>query len=172
MQNPHHYAGLVEDWKIQLFEIRARMKGFQGDELPELLQEIILDIVHYKYDASKGAQEKTVLTRLIDNKLNMILRTNIRRSEREETIRIMYTRPEGTSDLTESHRHEDMRTDVGALTSRLSPVEQKICAGLANEDSYLAIAQSLDISRYELDRKIARIREQFILGGMYSWLKS
>ena len=54
------YGDLIEKWKIDLIEMRARSLGFTRDEIPDLQQDIVLHLLGFEYDETQGANETTL----------------------------------------------------------------------------------------------------------------
>ena len=80
------YEGLIDQWKVDLIVDRAVRMGFRKDELPDVLQEVVLVLLKFKYESmhDSSAQEKTVLTSVIDNQLMNVLRGKTRYSGKVE----------------------------------------------------------------------------------------
>ncbi len=57
------YDGLVERWIVDLIAARARRMGFRTGEIPDIQQQIILEVMAFRFDADKsnGAKESTAL---------------------------------------------------------------------------------------------------------------
>jgi hypothetical protein len=170
MEIPNTYSGLIDDWKIALIDQRARLRGFRVDELPEVRQEIVLELCRFQYDPERGASERTALISWIDRSLLMLLRTRARR-QAHEVVCAEFVDEEGVADdCVDPHRVQDLRNDLAPVLASLDPVEREICAGLAHGDSLRALSETLRLSRYEICRTIDRIRARFTAGGLRAWV--
>lgn len=169
-QTFNYFTGCIDDWKIDLIHHRARLQGFRPDEMPDVEQDIALEIVNFQHDPAKGGSEKTALTALIDRRLTMIIRCRVRRQKRQAKYYELNERPEASCDIRDAHRDDDMTMDVGEALSALDERSQVVCAELAQGTSRLAIAKRLQVSRYEVDRIIDVIRNRFTAAGLQAWL--
>jgi DNA-directed RNA polymerase specialized sigma24 family protein len=173
MRNP--YGELVEQWKVDLIVARARRQGVRRADLDDILQEVILAVIAFKYDKQKanGATETTALTALVDRKIAFIRRGESRTREREKEYC-------GVKGFRGVRRVEDISTpsdeegrslalDVRAGCDILNPVEREICLAKSLGEPECLIADKLGISRYELDRIIDNIRERFRNWGLGEW---
>ena len=85
--NRHNiYEGVIDDWKVELFRMCAKRLGIRRHDLEDVQQEIVLDVLDFRFDAAKsnGACERTALTSLIDRRLMTMLRGKRRYSRRQE----------------------------------------------------------------------------------------
>lgn len=170
MEFTNTYSGLIDDWKIELIDQCAWRRGFRWDELPEVRQEIALDIHQFQYDPSHGASERTALTTLIHQRLSHIIRTRTRRRANEVPC-AEFVEEEGTvDDSADPHHQQDLHFDLAPVLATLEPVERKVCAGLAQGDSLRTLSTSLRLSRYEIGRTIERIRARFTDAGLRAWV--
>jgi len=174
MRNP--YGELVEQWKVDLIAARARRQGVQRHDLDDVLQEVILAVIAFKYDTRKanGATETTALTALIDKKIAFFRRGQARMQEREKE----YCAVKGLCNVS---RAEDIATpsgeearslvlDVRAACAKLNRLEHEICLAQAHGEPECLIAARLGISRYESDRIVDSIRERFGNWGLKGWV--
>ncbi len=76
-----NYRRLVEQWKVELNERRARKKGFRPDEVDDVLQDVLPVVVAFRFEPerSNGATETTALVAVIDKRLAHIRRGHARR---------------------------------------------------------------------------------------------
>lgn len=160
------YDGLVEQWKVDLIVRRARRMGFRRDELPDIQQEIVMDVLEFRYDParSNGAKERTVLQTLIDNCLRHIKRTAMRDRAKVERFR---DRVEETYDATE----QELALDVRDAVADLPPRERDVCRALADGCSRHEIARQLGCGWHTVDRLIRRIRDHFQKIGLDGWVE-
>jgi DNA-binding NarL/FixJ family response regulator len=126
-------------------------------------QEVILEVIGFRFDPSKGAAECTPLTALIDHRLKAI-----RRKAKRYAARI--TSAGDTMTLTEGRLlYEDstaIRLDVMAAMSRLTRDEIAICLRLIEGQSVRQIARRLHRGWHSINRIVAGIRKHFRLMGL------
>ncbi len=153
MDRPN-YEGVVERWKSKLIVERARRMGFRPDEIPDLQQQMILDVMQFRFDVSKsnGASERTVLQSLIDNHLRKARRSYSRyracmdRVERDAL---------GACVLPQGDIVHDVRAAVMELTER----EQLVCQALSMGYSKCEIAQGLGCGWHTVERIKSRVKK-------------
>ena len=84
MQNElkKQYAGVFDEWKIDLALGRIRAIGFALSDWPDLMQELAIVMLEFRYDPAKanGATEETALYAVINRNLLYQLRTRCRES--------------------------------------------------------------------------------------------
>ena len=147
------YDGVVEPWKAELIVARARRMGFRPDEIPDIQQQMILDVAAFRFDASKsnGAKESTALQCIIDNQLK-----KIRRSRARYRAHLNRVGRDATSDY--SSPPMDTVQDVRAALAGLPEREQCLCRALADGYSRHEIAKRLGCGWHTVDRILRRIR--------------
>lgn len=94
------YEGAFEDWKLHLAVSRIEALGFPKREWGELMQELCVLMLEFKYDPehAKGAKEKTVLFAVINRHLLSIMRQRYRdRQVFARYLRSLGIRDDGTS---------------------------------------------------------------------------
>ena len=175
MRNP--YSELVEQWKVDLIVARARRQGVRRSDLDDVLQDVILAVTGFKYDKQKanGASEATALTALVDRRIAFIRRGVTRTQEREKEYCEMnglgnVGRAEDIS-IPSGEEGRSLTLDVRAACAKLNPMEREICMAQLHGEPECLIADSLGISRYELDRLIDNIRERFRNSGLVEWVQ-
>lgn len=167
----NEYEGLMDDWKLQLIVERAKRKGFREHEIEDAQQEVVLELLGFRFDPEKsnGATERTVITALIDKKLTFILRGQTRRQKfhqrYKDTFGLSGEREQLDWSQNDKERKIDLREDMKVFLGRLDSVEQSICTGLAGELTRAQIADELGISRYRIDVIIDDIAEQMRVEG-------
>ena len=171
------YGQLVEAWKVDLILDRARRKGFRQDEMEDVQQDVIQAVMDFRFEPEKsnGATENTALTALIDKQLTFIQRGRARHHKHHERFKeLMGVRdgqPVQDAMVESQERAIALALDVRKAVAKLTPQEQDICAALARGENRFNVAKGLGASRYELDRIIERIREQFQKRGLDAWVR-
>jgi len=165
---------VIEKWKTDLILEIARRKGFQRDALEDAYQQLVLVVLEFKYDAAhgSGATERTALISLIENQLNMLLRSEGRRKNHVKKIQRVCGpskfEPFTSDEHIEHERTFELGIDVRSTVRRLTAQEQAVCQALSEGMPRCKIATDLRISRYEVERIIERVREQFVNVGLDS----
>jgi len=159
------YDGVIEEWKVDLIVSRAKLLGFRKHELPDAMQEAVLELLRFEYDPDheNRAKESTVLTTVIDNRLRKVRRSAMRYNGHVE--RASY----GVSEF--SREEVDERgVDVAGIVAGLTQQEQAVCQGLASGMSRRQIAKQLGCGWHTVDRIMARLREHFREVGLGGWI--
>ncbi len=155
------YDGVVEPWKVALIVARAKRMGFRRDEIHDVQQQMILDVVGFRFDParSNGAQESTALQALIDNQLKKMCRTTARHRARMDRLS---REPIPEVYFPEHERALEVRTAVAALPER----EQAVCRALVEGYSKPDIAGKLGCGWHTVDRIVRHIRQRFEENGL------
>jgi len=164
MEMPN-YDGLIEPWKVDLIVRRARLLGMRRHEIPDVLQVMVPDLMEFRYDPANGngAQERTVLTAVIDNRLRKMKRSAGR--YQGHLRRFGYTQDKFSRDEV-----NPLPSDLADAVAGLTPDEQTVCRGLAAGLSRTAIAEQQGWGWHKVDRLIKGIREQFAALGLDGWV--
>lgn len=168
---------VIEKWKTDLILEIARRKGFQRDALEDAYQQLLLVVLEFKYDSAhgSGAAERTALISLIENQLNMILRSEGRRQKHVKKIQRVcgpsQYQPFTNDEHIEHERRFELGIDVRSALSHLTAQEQAVCAALADEMPRCGIAKKLNISRYEVERIIEGLAEKFSEKNLDAWVR-
>lgn len=169
-----HGPQYPREWNTDLIVIRARRFGLHGSDVDDAIEEIILDVIGFCFDPtrSNGASERTALIALIDNRLKEQRRkhrrydTHLRRAAAE----LRNVRP-AASDASRLIRASLMAADVCDAIQRLSPFDQAVCAGLAQDHSVNRIARELGCGWKRVATAEARIRAKFESWDLDQWLE-
>jgi len=158
------YEGQVPQWKVNLALGRIRAFGFPRDQWQDVLQEVVIDILKFRFDTtrSNGAKESTALCAVVNNRLKSIMRNGERSRERTRQYAA------ATSLLYEDRT--ELQLDVRSVVASLAPFEQTVCAGLARGDSRHQIALALGCGWYKVDRAVVAVRARFEELGLEDWL--
>lgn len=169
------YGNLVEKWKVKLIVTRARRMGFRADEIEDAQQEIVLDVMAFRFDAgrSNGAAEPTALTALIDNRLRSIRRARRRYEKQLERLKADLGVDEARDRRPQPE--EDQRhllvVDVRSAVARLAGRQRAICDALAAGDSLRDAAAKARCCRDTTARVAAELRRQFRNAGLSAWVE-
>lgn len=152
------YGKEIEPWKIKLALSRIRRFGFPKHEWNDLLQELVMEILQFRYEPqrSNGAKESTALCALINNQLSTIRRAKEREWNKlaEYAARLRASAPSYVD-------RTALRLDVREVLGTLTPRQRSVCAGLSQGDSIRQIARSLDCAWHTVKRAFEAIRERF-----------
>ena len=162
------YGNLIEKWKVELIERRARRLGFKDHEIPDLEQEIVLELLEFRFKEGP-ASESTLVTRIIDLQLFKILRSrkrDLRRANYEKApVELLTDRSYfSMSEVTRTN----LRLDIEAAMAGLSPEEEKICKALRRGENQASIARTLGKSRSRICEMVQGLRarlQRWGLGG-------
>ena len=156
------YGELVEPWKLNLIISRAKRLGLRGEDIQDIQQELVLDVMQFRYDRAKsnGATEATALTALIDNYLKKLLRSDARyRGHLDQ-----FSRQEKRSydPVPDEQQAIDVQDAIGALSEQ----ERMVCHALDQGQSKSQIARTLGCGWHTVDRLIHRIRRHLEKFGL------
>ena len=151
------YGGLVEPWKVDLIIARAKGMGFRCDEIEDVQQELILDVMRFRYEKAKsnGAAETTALIALIDNRLKKLVRARARYRTHLERFR------DAAERSWEPATDEERAIDINDVVASLAERERTVCRALAFGLTRNEIARMLGCGWHTVDRIIGRIRLRF-----------
>jgi len=156
------YGDLIEKWKINLIVMRARRLGFTPDEIPDLQQDIVLQLLGFEYDETQGANETTAFKRVIDRKLINALRNRNRDIRRINCDAVPLdhvddrTRP-GPGPIERC----ELRLDLADAMTELTETERQVCKALLRGDNQASIAQKRGCSRTAVWNTVRRVRGKF-----------
>ena len=150
------YGDLIEPWKVDLIVARAKRIGFRDYEIEDVQQELIFEVLDFKYETGKsnGATEATALTTVIDRRL-----IDLRRSE--ESYRARQERIVSRSSQAVDPPAQDLAIDVQRIIDSLPERERQVCRALSLGRSVQATAKDMGCGWHTARRMINRIRERF-----------
>jgi len=162
-----NYDGLVEPWKVDLIIARAKCMGFRCDEIEDAQQELILEVMNFRYETRKsnGATETTVLIALIDNLLKKLVRTRAR--YRAHLDRFREEAERSYEPMTGDERAIDVQNVVASLAER----DREVCRALGFGLTKHEIAKLLGCGWHTVDRIVGRIRQRFEECGLDAWTR-
>jgi DNA-directed RNA polymerase specialized sigma24 family protein len=175
--NHETHDNSIPRWKTDLIQIRARRLGFQTHELEEIQQDLLPNVVDFRFDPSKanGGTERTALTRVIDNLLIKIVRSRGRYQKMVNTVAEQAQHDEACrEDLAEAPGITawDRQHDVADCLQRLDDEDRLVCEALAEGEAVSQIARRLGLSWSAMEAVIARIRQRFTAMGLDAWMRS
>lgn len=171
--NELSYGDLVEQWKVDLIVQRARYFGVPEHDWADIQQSIILEILNFKYDPQHrlGAEERTVLTSLIDNKIIDLLRKQTVQDEHYQE----FLKELGLTDPQEEalaySENNALCYDIQDAMAHLSGNEKAVCIGLMAGCSIRQIAQKIHCRRESIQHMIQNIRRVFKELGVHKWVQ-
>lgn len=154
------YEGVLEPWKVELIQQRARAFGIRGHDLEDAQQDIAIELLKFRFAPEDwpGASEAQVLTAVIDRQLAMICRKNKRYRARLE----QYAEKYAPSELVPSPAEQlDLASDVGEAVAGLAPDERAVCAALAEGQTVNEIAKHMNLDWHTIQQRVQKIREHF-----------
>ena len=186
------HAALSTEYIQKLIGIKARQlvrkPGFSRSDQPDVAQELVTHILKAArlFDPARGSV-CTFIARVVDSAVAMILRDR-RRLKRAAGFRVLsladpaFSGTDRESTLAETIEDADLRRrsggqchedeeervraiDVAQVLSGLPPHLQDIAIRLA-EQSEVAIAHNLGLSRRQVRKAVAQIREAFDAAGL------
>lgn len=160
------YEGLIEKWKIDLIVSRAKLFRFRKHELPDVMQEAVLEVLSFEYDPdnSAGAQESSVLTAIIDRRLRKMQRSEIR-------YRAHVERKGWTMSMYSSEGVDVCGVEMNSVIAELPSRQQRICRMITQGHTQDAIASALGCSKRTVRRVLVRIRARFSELGLEGWVR-
>lgn len=156
----NNYQGALEPWKAEVITERAKRLGFRRHDLEDAQQHVVLKLLTCQFDltALEKASEKTAFTRIVDNLLITLRRSELRGRARLER----YATENGITEETSGGFEQlDLANDVAGAMSQLSPLDRQICESLANGDDVKAIAERLNVKWHTVRDHIQRLRLLF-----------
>jgi DNA-directed RNA polymerase specialized sigma24 family protein len=160
---------VVDRWKLDLIRARAVRRGFRGADLSDVQQEVLLQVLGFRFQPERGATEATALTALIDRRLSMARRRQ-RRYERHLERAETFT---DASEAARSSRQEEISRslDLQSVVGSLAPEYQELCRMLSAGHSAGAIAHQLGCGWHTVKRRNERLRDIFVEMGMDGYLR-
>lgn len=163
MQNS--YTDVLEDWKVELISKRAKKKGFRGQDLLDVQQQIVMHLLEHPVDLDqlRTASEATILSVIVDSQLAMLRRKENRHRRRIEN----FLTQQGPNEVLPDPADQcDLSLDVAEAVAGLSEIEQTICRELGSGHSINEVATRLGLAWHTIRRHVKRIREHFEKVGL------
>lgn len=162
----NEYEGLFEEREVELIGRWARRSGLQPDEIPDVLQEVAMDVCQQleEWLATQGADRRQMLWILTRNVSGKIKRADRRRRRRDEQKALMTE--EAYCDTT-----MPARLDVQDVVAGLDERCQTVCALLSQGLSKSQIAKQMQCGWHTVDRLVRTIRERLEAAEVDEWLQ-
>ncbi len=162
------YAGVLEEWRIDLAVGRMRAMGVPQSDWPDRMQELAMALREFEYDPDRanGATEETVCYEVITRTLRRALRTQVREAGRYQ--RYLAARGVGEGGTCEEpHYYLDapVDLDIQQVMAGLSRLDRRAMELLLDGCSRSAVAEALDCQWGTADRARERIRRALRQAG-------
>jgi len=186
-------------WEVNLVKGKARglsgRPGFSYADIPDIEQELLLE-VHLKRNASDNwaqvnASKKTVMSRILDNRIRDLIDSATTDKRRVHTLSDSLSAEVGGTEegspatledflgednVVAYRRHpaatpQDLQIELSLRGRELSALQKRISNLLMQGLSITETAQALGMKRTTLNREIARMRSLFYKEGLESYLK-
>lgn len=169
----NEYDGLLDEWKVRLIVSRARRLGFRPDQIDDAMQEMVLDLLAFRFDPAKanGASESTALTAVIDKRLRTIRRAWRRYQQHVARLKVARGVDEARDRWPEPVEDETalLVLDVRAVVAHLSPRQRHLCQALL-EGSRRAVSRGRRCGWGTVCQEIEGIRRRFTAAGLEEYL--
>ena len=177
MQNElkKQYAGVFDEWKIDLALRRIMAMGFVPSDWPDLMQELAIVMLGFRYDPAKanGATEETALYAVINKSLLHHLRTRCRESAKiRRYARELGVKADGTGEEPFCLLDAPMQMDVAHVCAHLDEFDQKVCSAIAAGNAKAQIARKIDCDWHTVKKAVGRIMKHFEAHGLKYWVCS
>lgn len=161
------YIGAMKEWQIKLAIARLMHFRVPQEAWEDSMQELAIVVHEFRFDPDKAhtASEETILCRAMDNRIRMLARGNGRRRAMLDRLGQMSQRIE------DAHTPDVIAAEVEVrqLVAELTPLQQEICRGLMNGESFLQIAERTGRHYTTIQRHVRHIHKAFVDGGLKSW---
>ena len=167
------YEGVFEGWKIDLALGRIRAMGFPKSDWPDLMQELAITMLEFRYDPAKanGATEQTVFFEVISRSLLHQMRTRCRDAARlKRYAREMGVKADGTGEEPCCYLSAPVDMDVVQVCEDMSEFDRKVCRGVAAGRTRAEMARKLECDWGTVNKAIRRIRKHLAARGLKGWV--
>ena len=189
----HRYRGLFEDWEIGVAtnvvnRFRNQWTCLEREGFDDLLQECLTHWHFSKddYNPSAGANVRTFMSRVVEHKVQKIIRKLTRDcrnvtnksvsldspiSDEEDSPTFLDKFSADESHASELHLKAELKIDVFQTIKKLTPKQQELCRLLNDEGLNINQAsKAMQIPRGTLYEDIKRIRTIFQQEGLHEYL--
>jgi DNA-directed RNA polymerase specialized sigma24 family protein len=158
-----HYVGVLAPWKVRLAIGRLRRFRLPPHVWADAMQDLALAILGFRFDTERAgtASERTILCRLIDNRI----RRMVRAYGRYEALR---ERVAGAAEPAVDEHTPDEPVELRelqALVADLPEDERAVCRRLMEGQSICQIARETGRCWHTINRRVARIRYRLEQAG-------
>ena len=175
------YGDLFQEWEVvvarkAIVRFKARYHWFRYPALDDLLQECLTHwyFTRGSFQPHKGASVKTYMSKIVNVRLQAILREQLSHKRRINHLARSLDEPVGECGETladvvpavEAPGDLALSADVQSALSELTPFQRDICHLLGQEYSVKRIAEILGKPRTTVRDHIKRIREVFFKRGL------
>lgn len=189
----HRYRGLFEDWEIGVAtnvvnRFRNQWKCLEQADFDDLLQECLTHWHFAKddYNPSAGANERTFMSRVVEYKIQKIIRDLNRDcrsianksisldsplTDEEDSPTLLDRISADENHTSELHVKAELKIDISKTIQKLTPKQQELCRLLGDEGLNINQASKImQVPRGTLYEDIKRIRSIFQQEGLYEYL--
>lgn len=159
--------------KLNLIKTRARLMGFRAHDLEDAVQEIVMVVLGFEYDAEKsnGASATTALITVIDRRLQLLNRSKRRYAGLiDRATEQLASDHQGYFDgpCVNDHSGEEriVSAEVEAVITPMAEEMQQVCRLLMAGMQTRGISRRLKMAWYRADELVAAIRERFEEAGL------
>lgn len=162
--NAMDYAGIAEEWKVEMAIRRARRMGFRRHDLEDAVQELLLTIVGFVYDPERagGRSELQALCGLLDRRL-IDMRRTLRRQAK-------FSEPMPAVEHGVPSADQDLSLDMRLLVERMPRADREICKYLGLGFTPLEIAGKTELSAWDVRTRVDALRVKFREYGLEQYL--
>jgi len=189
----HRYRGLFEDWEIVVAtnivsRFRNQWKCLKQADFDDLLQECLTHWHFAKddYNPSAGANERTFMSRVVEHKIQKIIRDLNRDcrsianksisldspiTDEEDSPTLLDRISADENHTSELHIKAELNIDISRTIQKLTPKQQELCRLLGDEGLNINQASRvMQVPRGTLYEDIKRIRSIFQQEGLHEYL--
>ena len=189
----HRYRGLFVDWEIGVAtnvvnRFRNQWKCLEQADFNDLLQECLTHWHFAKddYNPSAGANERTFMSRVVEYKIQKIIRDLNRDcrsianksisldsplTDEEDSPTLLDRISADENHTSELHVKAELKIDISKTIQKLTPKQQELCRLLGDEGLNINQASKImQIPRGTLYEDIKRIRSIFQQDGLHEYL--
>ena len=165
-ESQNKYSGALIDWKVRYITKLALRKGYQGSDLDDVLQELVIMLQSFEYNSENAnlASERTLLTQWVNRKLANMRRKENRAHNRDERVAKMRC-------IAVPPKPLNLKLDVKKAVRALSNFDQTVCDLLGRGFKKREIVQRLKCTPGALEFAIEKIRLSFEERGLDEWIR-
>ena len=189
------YGDLFEDWEIAIAwkfasAFAAEQDHPESENIEELVHECLTHwvLVRDRYDAARGASQRTFMARVVRNTLRDMARSRRAYRRRANYVAVSLDEPLGSDESSSTLADEldeaagvcercdatsriGLRLDLGKAVKSLTPRQRKICHHLRDGYSVTELSRILKTPRATVYDELKRIRSSFAKRGLEDYLR-